>query len=51
MTDNELYDLYDVCYECTGYGDNYRYDEELNELICNCDDCWVTKTQELEEDE
>ena len=30
---------YDVCYECTGYGDDYRYDAETDDLVCNCDDC------------
>ena len=29
----------DKCYECTGYGDDYRYDPDTDELICNCDDC------------
>lgn len=29
----------DYCYECTGYGDDYYYDEELNDLVCACDDC------------
>ena len=30
---------YDVCYECTGYGDDYRYDPDTDDLVCNCDDC------------
>ena len=29
----------DYCYECTGYGDDYYYDEELNDYVCACDDC------------
>ena len=29
----------DYCYECTGYGDDYYYNEELNDLVCACDDC------------
>ena len=29
----------DYCYECTGYGDDYYYDEELDDLVCACDDC------------
>ena len=29
----------DYCYECTGYGDNYYYDEELDDYVCACDDC------------
>lgn len=28
----------DVCYECTGYGDDYYFDEN-GELVCACDDC------------
>ena len=30
--------LDDCCYECTGYGDDYYFDEN-NELVCACDDC------------
>ena len=29
----------DYCYECTGYGDDWRYDEDLDEFVCACDDC------------
>ena len=29
----------DYCYECRGYGDNYYYDEETNDLVCTCYDC------------
>lgn len=32
------WDDYDWCYECTGYGDDYSYDED-GELVSNCDDC------------
>lgn len=28
----------EVCYECTGYGDDYSVDED-GELVCNCDTC------------
>lgn len=31
-------DDYDICYECSGYGDDYSYDDNGN-LICNCDAC------------
>ena len=36
----ELMEEYDNdrCYECTGYGDNYSYDED-GELVSNCIDC------------
>lgn len=27
------------CYECGGYGDDYSYDSETGELVCNCDTC------------
>lgn len=30
---------YDVCYECTGYGDDYHYDPDTDDLVCNCNDC------------
>lgn len=30
---------YDVCYECTGYGDDYHYDPDTDDWVCNCDDC------------
>lgn len=39
MIDEELAD---VCYECTGYGDDYYWDDELDTLVCACDKCWVT---------
>ena len=29
----------DRCYECTGYGDNYYWDEEFQEYVNACDDC------------
>ena len=29
----------DYCYECGGYGDDYYYDEETDELVSNCDNC------------
>ncbi len=34
-------DFSDVCYECTGYGDDYSVKED-GKLVCNCDECWVT---------
>lgn len=40
--EEETYDWDDDaerCYECTGYGDDYYYDEDLDELVCACDDC------------
>ena len=34
-------DELDICYECEGYGDDYYIDEN-GDLVCACDDCWVT---------
>lgn len=33
--------LIDVCYECTGYGDDYFINDD-GELECYCPYCWVT---------
>lgn len=38
----ELQELYDQCYECTGYGDDYHFDED-GELVSSCDTCWVNE--------
>lgn len=29
----------DRCYECTGYGDDYYYDEDTGEYVSACDEC------------
>ena len=29
----------DRCYECTGYGDDYYWDEEAQEYVRACDEC------------
>ena len=39
--------LDDVCYECTGYGDNYYFDED-GEMVSACTDCWVMIMDEVE---
>lgn len=36
--ENEFGNDYDCCYECTGYGDDYSFDDD-GELVCNCGDC------------
>jgi len=41
-------DYNDICYECGGYGDDYYYDDD-GELVCACDECWVTKMREEDE--
>ena len=33
-----MYDDYDVCYECSGYGDDYFINED-GELECACPTC------------
>lgn len=33
------YERDDYCYECSGYGDDYSYDEETDELVSNCPNC------------
>lgn len=35
---DDPWDDYDWCYECTGYGDDYSYDDD-GELVSNCDNC------------
>lgn len=39
----------EICYECTGYGDNWCIDED-GELVCACDECFVAE-MEGEDDE
>lgn len=36
--EEDPWDDYDVCYECTGLGDDYYFDED-GELVCACDEC------------
>lgn len=38
-------EVYDVCYECTGYGDDYYIDDN-GELVSACEECWVTQLEE-----
>lgn len=45
---SEEYEDYDVCYECTGYGDDYYIDDN-GELVSACEECWVTLLEEDEE--
>ena len=39
--------VYDVCYECQGYGDDYYTDENGN-LACACYDCPFNELAEEE---
>ena len=32
----------EICYECTGYGDDYYFDED-GDLVSACSECWVNK--------
>lgn len=35
-----MYDQYaDRCYECMAYGDDYYYDESINEYVSSCIGC------------
>lgn len=34
-----MFDDDDYCYECRGYGDDYSYDPDTDEDICNCETC------------
>ena len=38
----------DICYECGGYGDDYYYDEELDEFVCRCETCYFNKWRQEE---
>ena len=40
---DDLFDDYDWCYECQGYGDDYYMDEH-GEWVSACDDCPHNKT-------
>ena len=42
------YDDYDVCYECSGYGDNYFINDD-GELECYCLQC-VMNSNEWDDD-
>lgn len=35
---NPMYDP-DYCYECSGYGDDWYYSAEIDDLVCACDNC------------
>lgn len=35
----DFWDNYDYCYECTGYGDDYYFDEETGEWESACETC------------
>lgn len=37
--DDDIWDDYDWCYECTGYGDDYFYDVETDEWVSACEAC------------
>lgn len=38
MSEDNDFEDYDYCYECTGYGDDYYVDDN-SELVSACDDC------------
>ncbi len=41
--------LRDQCYECEGYGDDYRLDENV-EWVSACDDCPYNGWEDYEDD-
>lgn len=47
MTDEQLND---ICYECTGYGDDYYMDDD-GELVNACRECWVTRERKKHDSE
>lgn len=44
------FDYGEICYECTGYGDDWYFDESGN-LVSACADCWVAKRRDEESEE
>lgn len=38
-------DEYDPCYECSGYGDDYHFDED-GELVSSCPDCPLNEKED-----
>ena len=40
-----LDELYEICDECSIYGDDYYFDKETGEYEPACEDCWVTKAR------
>ena len=49
LVEMNMYDWDDICYECTGYGDNYEESED-GELICRCSTCSFNTDREWEEE-
>ena len=43
MTEEERVDY---CYECTAYGDDYYYDDNIDEYVKACDKCWVNEQKD-----
>lgn len=41
-------DFNEICYECSGYGDDYYIDDD-GELVSACSECWVTRIEEEDE--
>lgn len=44
------YDNSDVCFECSGYGDDYFINDE-GELECACNTCWVMRDRYADDDD
>lgn len=39
----------DICYECTGYGDDYYMNED-GDIVCACHECPIMKSMEETEE-
>lgn len=48
--DYTMWDDYDYCYECQGYGDDYSFDDD-GELVDNCTDCAFNPYRKENDDE
>lgn len=40
-----MFDYSDICYECTGYGDDYYINDD-GEWVSFCSECWVMIMEE-----
>ena len=46
----ELDEWNDYCYECTGYGDDYSWNEETQSFESNCPHCPFNELNNEEDD-
>ena len=48
--DDYCYKWNDYCYECSGYGDDYGFDEKTGEWESKCKDCPLNSLNNEEDD-